>query len=159
MPEISHTVTINRSVSEVFRTATDFSNVQQWQPDVVESHLSGEKPRVGLFITQSRNTHALGWRLDLNVDITGYTPNRLVEYKGVVGRFPVSGRIEFEHSGTITTVRETMDVRTGCLYAPVTPFISRALNKRTTQALNGLKTMLESQRGGASTPTDFHENL
>jgi len=159
MPQISHTITINRPVNEVFRTATDFSNAQEWQPDVVESTLSGEKPRVGLFITQSRDTHALGWRLDLNADITGYTPNRLLEYKGVVGRFPVSGRIEFEHSGTVTTVRETLDVRTGCLYAAVNPFLAGALNKRTQRALDGLKQKLENTSSGAASPTDFHENL
>lgn len=159
MPEITQAVTINRPVNEVFRTVTDFKNAQQWQPDVTESHMSDEKIRVGIFVTQSRTSRALGWRLDFNADITGYKPNRLVEYKGVIGRFPVTGRIEFDNSGSVTTVRETIDFRTGCLYTPVAPLITGALNTRTKNALDSLKTLLENKQPGASTPTDFHQNL
>ncbi|MFW5771686.1 MAG: SRPBCC family protein [Phototrophicaceae bacterium] len=142
MPEISEAVTINRPVSEVFRLVAEAEHWDQWNPDIIESHYSDNRLRVGTMVTQSRKTRALGWRLDFNVDIVDYAPNRLIEYSGVLGRFPVRGRLAFDGSGGTTTVRETMTVRMG-LYGLFSPFLAGTVRRRTRAALENLKANAE----------------
>lgn len=160
MPQIEQSVTINRPISEVFRFAADLNaNGQQWQPDILAHHQTDEKLRVGVMITQSRSTRLLGWRLDLNADIIGYQPNKLIEYKGVLGRFPVKGRLEFSGSGGTTTVAERLDIRLGCLFAPFSPLMTMVMTGRTRRVLAKLKQALESRGSRSQTPTDFHQGM
>ncbi|MEE4185022.1 MAG: SRPBCC family protein [Gammaproteobacteria bacterium] len=157
MPEITESITINRPVTEVFRTVADMNRASEWQPDVSESSMSDEKMRVGIILSQTRSTHVLGWRLDLNADVLEYTPNRLIELQGVLGRFPATVRYTFESRGGATAVTETVQTRPGCLYAPVGPLLSSAVRGRTRRALEGLKEKLET-RGGTGQVTNF-QNL
>lgn len=160
MPQVEHSVTINRPVSEVFRFVNDADNMAEWQPDVRESHLTGEKMRVGVMMTQTRTTHLLGWRLDLNADIVGYQPNKSIEYQGILGRFPVRGQIAFESMGGNTTVTESLEIRMGFLFAIFSPMMSGTMKRRTRNALETLKEKLENRSvTGNSKPTDFHNQL
>lgn len=159
MPEIQEAITINRPVSDVFRFVADFENAPQWQPDVVEAHISGERTRIGSFFTLIRTTRLLGWKLDLNADIINYVPNRLIEYKGAVARFPVRGQYEFESGGGTTVVRETINVRMGFLYAIFSPLMRGVISGRTRRALAQLKQTLEAGRAGAASVTSFHQDL
>ncbi|PJF29694.1 MAG: hypothetical protein CUN52_07080 [Phototrophicales bacterium] len=142
MPKISINVTINASIGDVFRYAID--NLQAWQTDVENMDMTDERIRTGISITQRRSTHLMGWRLDLNADITDYKPNKLVEYKGVLGRFPVSGQIEFTPQGGTTLVCETMTIRMPFLTGLYAPFMRRVMTARTQRVLNTLKNQLES---------------
>lgn len=146
MPLIKESVSIDRPVTAVFQLVADTTRHRDWQADITDAHYTENKLRVGVMMTQNRSSYALGWRLDLNADVTDYVPNRLIAYKGVLGRFPASGRIEFESSGATTTVIERVDVRMGFLYAIFSPFVSGAMKRRTRQALNGLKATAESAR-------------
>lgn len=160
MPHIEQSITINRPVNEVFRIAGNFEKAGEVAPDVMSTHQTEERPRVGVMVTQNRSTRVFSWRLDLNADITGYIPNKIVEYKGVMGRFPVEGRIEFQSAGSTTTVIERIDIRTGCLYSVFNPLLGSAVSRRTRRAQAGLKKHLESGSTGQSeAPTDFHNQL
>lgn len=143
MPEVRDSININRSITHVFQLAADTQQLDQWQPDVTASHYSEKKLRVGVMLTQDRKTYALGWKLDLNADIIDYVPNRKVTYKGVMGRFPVLGTIEFESSGGSTTVTETIDIKIGLLHILFSPLIRGAVTRRTRQSLQALKALAE----------------
>ncbi|PJF22296.1 MAG: hypothetical protein CUN56_06725 [Phototrophicales bacterium] len=143
MPEIIVSQTINRPVFDVFPMFTQVEKLEQWQPDLQAAHQTDDRLRVGVMVTYVRNTRALGWQLDLNADIVDYVPNRLIGYKGIIGRFPTSGRIEFESSGSSTTVTEIINVRMGFLFGLFSPLVKRALTRRTQNALNNLKMMME----------------
>ncbi len=157
MPQVEGSITINKPISEVFRTAIDLGNSHSWQPDVTDTHLSTERVRVGAMVTQVRTTRLFGWKLDLNVDVIDYVPNRMLGYKGVLGRFPVIGQIEFESTGGTTTVREHLNIRMGFLYGIFSPMMKGTMTRRTRQALQALKTHLETKTSG--TITDFHKNI
>lgn len=146
MPQVSESVTIGRPVTTVFQIASDTNRVKEWQPDVTEAVYTDNRIRVGVMVTQSRNTHMLGWRLDLNADITDYTPNRLIEYKGVLGRFPVTGQLEFESGGGQTTVTETLDIRMPFLFFVFGPFMRSTMRSRTRRSLEALKSIAEGER-------------
>lgn len=153
MSDVEYSVTINRPVYDVFRYATNIENAQKWQPDVKEVHRTNDNLRVGTMITQVRSTRLLRWRLDLNADITEFQSNKVVEYKGVLGVFPVVGRIKFESSGRTCTVTESLDIRMGCLYSPFSPLMRGTMSRRTKRALETLKTQMENS--GSSAPTNF----
>lgn len=159
MPDIHYSVTINRPISEVFRTAADFANADAWAPDVVRGHQGEGSLRVGSIVTQTRRTFLLWWRLDLNADVIEYQPNKTIVMKGVIGRFPATDRLTFQPSSGKTTVTEEISVRMGCLYAIYGPLLSMVLQRRTARALNSLKDHLESKNTGTAAPTDFHQSL
>lgn len=142
MPKISTQVTINASVGDVFRHA--LADMSAWQPDIEGMDMTDDRIRTGISITQRRNTYLMGWRLDLNADITDYKPNKLIEYKGVLGRFPILGQLEFTPQGGTTLVSETLNIRMPFLTALYAPFMRRVMTKRTSKVLGILKNQLES---------------
>jgi uncharacterized membrane protein len=145
MPLIEHSVTINRPIGEVFRFIADFRNDPQWQPDVKAVHLSETPPRVGVMVTQTRNTFLFSWRLDLNADIVTYNLNKSIELKGVLGQFPVNMTYTIESSRGTTQVKQSYDVRMGFLFGLFAPMLSGVMRRRTRATLEKLKTLLESR--------------
>lgn len=145
MPQIECSVSINRPISEVFSFVADFRNAPKWQGDVEEVFLSDSSMRVGVMLTQTRKSRLLGWRLDLNADIITYQPNKLIEYKGILGRFPIHGEISFASSRGVTEVTEAINIRMGFLYGIYSPFMAGTMRRRTSIALQSLKTMMENR--------------
>lgn len=142
MPKISAQVTIQASISDVFRHAVN--DLKVWQTDIEGMDMTDDRIRQGISITQRRNTYLMGWRLDLNADITDYKPNKLVEYKGVLGRFSVVGSIEFTPTGGATQVSESINIKMPFLMGLYAPFMRRVMTARTQKMLNTLKSQLES---------------
>lgn len=145
MPEIEYSVTINRPISEVFRYVADVKNNTLWQDDVIASQLSDKSMRVGLMFTESRKWRVWTWRMDLNADVLEYQPNKTIEFKGILGRFPVRKRYEFSSSAGTTTLKQTLSIRTGCIFLPFNPLISNGVNRRTKRTMNQLKQVLEAK--------------
>lgn len=145
MPQIKHSVSIDKPVGRVFRYVAEVKNAQKWQPDVRRAYDDGEPLRVGAIISQDRATRLLQWRLDLNADVVDYRPNKLIEYKGALGRFSVHGRLEFESSRRTTTVTESVDVRMGCMYFMFSPLMNGVMQRRTRKTLETLKAVLEAE--------------
>jgi uncharacterized membrane protein len=152
MPEIKHTVTINRPVGEIFRFVADFRNDPQWQGDVAEVHQTEGNTRIGTMLTETRTTRAWSWRMDLNADVIDYQPNKLIEMKGVIGRFPSVVRYEFAFSRGTTEFTQHLNIRLGFLYAIFSPFVTRAMNRRTRQSMEKLKAMMEERGSTGVTP-------
>ncbi|HRF97238.1 MAG TPA: SRPBCC family protein [Aggregatilineales bacterium] len=146
MPKINAQVTINASVGDVFRYA--IGDMKAWQPDIEAMDMTDDRIRQGISITQRRSTFMMSWRLDLNADITDYKPNKLLEYKGVLGRFPVLGQLEFTSQGGTTLVVETLNIKMPFITGLYAPFMRRVMTNRTQKALNTLKSQLET--GGKS---------
>jgi len=142
MPKINVQVTISASISDVFRHAVNDFKV--WQTDIEAMDMTDDRIRQGISITQRRNSYLMGWRLDLNADITDYKPNKLVEYKGVLGRFSVTGSLEFTPQGGTTLVSETLSIRMPFLTGLYAPFMRRVMTTRTKKALSTLKSQLEN---------------
>lgn len=152
MPQVEHTITINRPVGEVFRLVADFRNDPQWQKDVAEVHQTEGSTRIGTMVTEKRNLRVWTWRLDLNVDVVDYQPNKLIEIKGVIGQFPVLGRYEFSFSRGTTQFTQSLDIRMGFLYGLFSPFLRGAVLRRTKTSMEALKQLLEARGSTGVTP-------
>jgi uncharacterized protein YndB with AHSA1/START domain len=143
MPEVLASTTINRPVMAVYSIVVDPSRATEWQPDVTSVHTTETRLRVGAMITQERSTRLLGWKLDLNADVVEATPNRLLEMKGVLGRFSTVDRIEFESTGGTTVVTEQVTIRLGFPWFIVSPLMRGTMKRRTQKALDQLKVVAE----------------
>jgi uncharacterized membrane protein len=146
MPVIKHTVTIERPVSEVFSYVSDFSKYSEWQPDIISIHQTEGKTHVGSMITIERHLRAVFARLDLNADITDLQLNKIIQYKGTIGVYPVIGSYTFEPQGRTTVITETTDVRMWFLPRFFTGWLfTMALKNRSQKTLDNLKNLLESE--------------
>lgn len=152
MAEIKYTVTINRPVGEVYRFVSNFKNDPQWQGDVTDVHQSDGALRIGTMLTESRSSRAWTWKLDLNADVIDLKPNKLIEFKGVLGIFPVRKRYEFNFSRGTTEFTQEITVKISFIYMLFSPFIRRAIKARTQKTMNALKALMEQERSSAVTP-------
>lgn len=145
MPVVEYAVTINRPIGEVFRFVADFRNAPQWQSDVTEVHQTEGSTRVGSMVTEVRSTRLLGWKLDLNADITDFQLNKLLEYKGVLGRFPVTGTLTFEATRGATRVTHALNIRMGFLFALYSPLMAGVMRRRTQTTMDALRALMDSR--------------
>lgn len=144
MPQLRYAVTIDRQVGDVFYYVADQQKTTEWQRDVIQVYQAEEPLRAGLIVSQDRATRLLGWRLDFNVDIMDYRPNKLISYEGALGRFRVEGKMQFESVRRATTVTEIMTIKMGIMYFIFSPLMSAVMKRRTRKTLDTLKAVLES---------------
>jgi hypothetical protein len=85
--------------------------------------------------------------------------NRLIEYNGVIGRYPVVGALKFESQGGSTVVTESLDIRMGCLFAPLSPLMNMIMGARTRRMLGNLKKVIEGRSAASSSVTNFQSEL
>lgn len=145
MPLIEYSITINRSVGEVFRFVADFRNTPQWQTDVDQVFQTEPSLRTGVMVTETRRTRLLGWKLDFNADVIGYQPNRMIELKGVLGAFPCKTIYTFETARGATQLTQSLDIRMGFLYGLFAPMMRGVMLRRTQSSLEKLRQIMESR--------------
>jgi uncharacterized protein YndB with AHSA1/START domain len=85
------TVEIARPPAEVFAYLTDLANVPVWQSTAVEARLCDGELRVGARIAEVRSF--LGRRVESELEVTGYEPDRIFSLRTVSG--PV--KVEIHH--------------------------------------------------------------
>lgn len=144
MPAIEHKITINRSVAEIFRFMTDFSNNPKWQPDSIQLERSG-KVKVGDMVVGMQRV--MGRMQHVNADVVDYVPNQKLAYTGIMGIYPFRTTYSFDFSGAGgTQVTVLTDIRIPWLYIMFRPFVLSGLNKQTQTSLDNLKAFLEARR-------------
>ena len=85
-------VTINRPVETVFAFAIDPATFPQWQPAVVESHLTSSGP-IGVGSTGVNARKVMGQRVESTFEITSCVQNQDLVVKSTSG--PVAYEITF----------------------------------------------------------------
>lgn len=143
MPLIEQKITIQRPIFDVFRLATDFERMREWQPDLLEVSLTSANPvRSGTMISMRRRF--MGRLISLNADVLDFQRSKSLEIQGVHGTFPFRRTIEFSSSARETVISDRYNVRAGWFYFWYTPFFSRALKAQTDAEWKKLKQFLES---------------
>ena len=141
--EITHEITIQASISPVFKAVADFENADTWQPDVVNVGLTAAKPlRTGSMVAMTKKF--MGGEIFINADVTEYVPNKRIELKGVHGRFRFLREIEFTPMGGTTQINDRFAVSMGWFWFWYKPFFLRALRNQTADEWQRLKAQLES---------------
>lgn len=143
MPTIQHKVTINRSVTDVFRFVSDFRNNAKWQPSAISLERSGQI-RLGEMIVGQRRL--MGRMVHVNADVVDYSPNQTIVFSGVMGGYPFRTTLKFNHVSGGMELTEIMEVRISWLYFWSRPFVLNGLDGQIRNSLESLKAYMESHR-------------
>jgi hypothetical protein len=144
MPVIEHKVAINRSVADIYRFMSDFSNNPKWQPPSMRLERAG-KVRIGDMIVGTQRI--MGQMRHVNADVVDTSPNQRLAYTGVMGGFPFRTTYNFNFAGPGgTQVSITTDIRIPWFNFMFRPFVVAGVRSQTVTALENLKEFLEARR-------------
>lgn len=143
MPVIEHKISINRSVTDVFKFLVDFSNNPKWQPDSIQLERNGHI-KLGDMIVGTRRL--MGRRVHVNADVVDYSPNQTIAFTGIMGSYPFRTTYKFYFGGGGTELTEIMDIRIPWIYFWVRPFLLPALERQIRTSLENLKEYMNAHK-------------
>jgi len=140
---IDQKYTIHKALPDVWRMVSDFEQYPRWQPGVRLARVTPNDPiRTGsmLYIEQQG---LLGTTF-INADLIDFQRSKIIDMKGVYGRFRFRRTIELSSAGRETTVRDRIEMNPGCLYSWYTPLLRAQLSGQMQRDWNTLKKQLEA---------------
>ena len=143
MPVIEHKISINRSVTDVFKFLVDFSNNPKWQPDSIQLERNGQI-KLGDMIVGTRRL--MGRRVHVNADVVDYSPNQTIAFTGIMGSYPFRTTYKFYFGGGGTELTEIMDIRIPWIYFWVRPFLLPAIERQIRTSLENLKEYMNAHK-------------
>ena len=111
MGTFENTVTIRRSVEDVFRFLADFENLPRWNYAIVETRKVSQGPvGVGTIYQQVRSVPS---RSEERFEVTAHDPPRQLEIQGQLGPFPsrLSYALDAVPEGTRVTNAVELELR------------------------------------------------
>ena len=134
---------INRPVEEVFSFFSNLDNRRQWISGLEELEQTSEGP-VGVGTTWRQAVRAMGRRMELTLELTGYEPNKQWNEKIDGGSLQAEGNITFDSVEGGTRVSAVVDLKIGGLMMLLSPLITRNLKKQMQADISRLKAVLEA---------------
>ena len=145
MIQFEFSLDIDRPPAEVFAYITDAERLPEWQSSAVEAHWQGEKAR-GTRIKEVRKF--LGRRMDSELEVTEYEPDRRFALKVLSGPVPftVSQVLEARDGGTrLTFVGEG---EPGGFFKLAEPIVGRVAERQFRSDFETMKDLLEAGATG-----------
>jgi uncharacterized protein YndB with AHSA1/START domain len=142
MVRIEFSIDIDRPPSEVFAYLTDAEKLPEWQAGAVEAHWEGER-RAGAHVREVRKF--LGRRMESELEVTAYEPDRRLGLKVISGPVPfsVDQRLEPQNGGTrLTFVGEG---EPGGFFKLAEPLVARTAERQFKGDYETLKDLLEAR--------------
>ncbi len=113
MLSASHSVTVNRSASDVFAFVADGENAPRWRSGVLDvKRESGDG--VGTVYRQGVRGPG-GRRVAADYEITSYQPDTLIAFRTIAGPVRPMGEFRLEEVGGATTLRMSLRADLGGL--------------------------------------------
>lgn len=143
MASVEYSIAIQAPVTKVFKEATDYDNMQRWQPNLISVNVTAGNPlRAGSIVSMQRRFQTSD--IFVNADVIDFQRNKRVEMRGVHGRFRFTRVIEFQPGGGETIIRDKIEVKTGIIFFWYAPLMTRSLKRQISQEWEALKELLES---------------
>ena len=142
MVRIEFSVDIDRPPPEVFAYLTDAEKLPQWQAGAIEAEWQGERAE-GARVREVRKF--LGRRMESELEVTAYEPDRRLGLKVLSGPVPfsVEQRLEPRNGGTrLTFVGEG---EPGGFFRLAEPLVQRAAKRQLQADFEQLKDILEAR--------------
>lgn len=141
---IEYTTTVQKALPEVWRMATDYDEFPNWQPATRTAKVNPNDPiRAGSMLYLEK-MHPLGLTF-INADLVEFQRNKLVEMKGIYGRFRFRRTTEFMSGGRETTIRDRLEMNPGFLYFWYTPWLRATLTRQMREEWKILKQTVEGK--------------
>jgi len=143
MAKLEISTVINRPVEEVFAVASNPEDYLKWSPGLVEVKKTSEGP-VGVGTTWRLVRQALGQRLEGDLELTEYEPNRKFTLDSKSRPFPGEARWTFDAVEGGTRVSVVLQAEPGGFFKLAEPLL-RSFTKRTMETeLANLKELMEA---------------
>jgi uncharacterized membrane protein len=134
---------INRPVDLVFAEVSNFENYPKWSSGAHEVEKTSAGP-IAVGTTWRGNGRFLGQRIDIEMEVSEFDPNRKYAWQSKSGPFPVRGTTTFEAIEGGTKVNTTIEAEVGGFFKLAEPLVVN-MGKRQFQAdLENLKDLMEA---------------
>jgi uncharacterized protein YndB with AHSA1/START domain len=142
MVKVEVVVEIQRPPAEVFAYLTDPAQLPQWQSSAIEAHWEGEKAR-GSRVKEVRKF--LGRRMESELEVTDYEPDRRFGLKVLSGPVPFSVQHTLEPSNGGTRLTFVGEGEPGGFFKLAEPIVARTAERQFRNDFETLKDVLEGQ--------------
>ena len=142
MVRVEHSLVIERPPTEVFAYATDPDKLPEWQSTALEARSDGPM-RQGARVTEVRKF--LGRRMESEVEVTAYEPDRRFALKVVSGPVPFTYEQTLEPSDGGTAVKVLLEGEPGVFFKLAEPLVERAVRRQIQADFEQLKDILEAR--------------
>jgi uncharacterized protein YndB with AHSA1/START domain len=141
MPEAANEIVIARPQAEVFAFLANAENDKRWRGGILDiEHVSGRG--VGARYRQGMSGPR-GRRIDADIEISEYEPDRLIGFRAVAGPVRPRGRYTLTALDGETSVRLELHAEVRGLKKLMAPMVQRAMDNQVA-ALSQLKRILEA---------------
>ena len=141
MIRIEFSVDVNRPASEVFAYLTDANRLPEWQSGAVEAQWQGERGQ-GARIREVRRF--LGRRMETELEVTEYEPDRRFALRAVSGPVPFSVTHVLEPRNGGTRVLFVGEGEPGGFFKVGEPVVARVAERQFRNDFETLKDVLEA---------------
>lgn len=137
-------ISVRRPVPEVFAYVSDIRKWPSWQGDIVEAWQTSDGP-IAIGTTAKLDIHFLGRRIEADVEVTEYEPERLfaVRTRSAPVAFTARLACEPEDAGTRVTYRGVFEP--GGFFRLAEPVLERIGRRQAEAEMHTLKELLEAQ--------------
>ena len=142
MVRIEFSIDVDRPPSEVFEYLTDAASLPEWQSSAVEAHWEGEKAR-GARVREVRKF--LGRRMESELEVTEYEPDRRFALKVLSGPVPFSVLQTLEPRNGGTRVTFLGEGEPGGFFKLAEPIVARTAERQFKSDFETLKDVLEAR--------------
>jgi len=143
MSRIQRSIVIERPIDEVWGFVHDTTKDALWQTTLVESRVLTEGPkRVGTRVQEVRRF--MGVRIEMDLELTEFEPNRKSAQKAVSGGIPLSGSYVLEPLDGATKLTVTGELDAHRAFRLAEPVFARITSRELEANLGHLKDLLEA---------------
>ena len=143
MLKIESSIVINRPVEEVFAVVSNLENNPRWSSAFLEVQKTSEGP-IGVGTTWRATQKALGQRLESEVEVTEYEPNRKFAQVSKSGPIPAKiwGNYEPVEGGTRVSI--VLEAEVGGFFKLAEPLVKSMLKRSIEADFANLKDLMEA---------------
>jgi uncharacterized protein YndB with AHSA1/START domain len=142
MKMIEASITIKRSIDDVFMTIADFDSHASWRSGLIDAALTSEGP-IKTGTTYLYNMKVMGREIETSGQIESFTPPTSYAWKATSGPFPMSGSIKCESVPEGTRVTDIVEAEPGGFFKLAEPLIIKQQQSQMEKDLKQLKALLE----------------
>ena len=141
MATVSSSITINQPVEKVFAYVIAVENHKAWQTGVLEARVIPDGP-VGVGSTYHYTSEVMGHRMQTQLQVSAFEPNRKWSVKTTGVPTPVETVYLFEAAGSGTKLTVSMEL-TGGFPAAAEAMVKQQMQKSMDEQAGRVKQMVE----------------
>jgi len=143
MAKADITTTIKRPLEDVFAVLSNPESSPTWSSSSIESKKTSAGP-IGVGTTWRSVSKFLGRRIETEMEMTEFEPNRMFASRSKSGPFPLQATVTFERVEGGTRVDATIEAEPGGFFKLAEPLIVSIAKRQFQSDFDNLKDLMEA---------------